>query len=122
MNRERVGSAIIARGYHGGENENISYQKWVCLMVNAKKGEDGLILKEVLEERIEWCQEEAVKYGGQPPSVPDIQNQYRKNGEQPEWKILWRSIVRLTRKLKKLADTPNLLRMAIYHVLKVELD
>ena len=33
LNRERVGAAVIDRGYLGGENESVSYQKWVSLMV-----------------------------------------------------------------------------------------
>ena len=121
-NREKVGSSIMARGYHGGENESISYQKWVCLQVNAEKGLDGLILREVLEDRIAWYHSVADDNFGQPPSVLDIQNRYRKNGKDPEWLLLWKKVARLAKKLKELADTPNLLRMALYHILKVELD
>ena len=122
LNRQRVGDSVIARGYLGGENELISYQKWVCLHVNAEKGRGGLILESVLDERLEWFHEETDKFGGQPPSVLDIQNKYRKNGLDPEWKLIWKRIVRQAKKLKKLDNTPNLLRMAIYHILKVELD
>jgi len=121
LNRERVGSSVMARGYHGGENENISYQKWVCLHVNAEKGPDGLIQKEILEDRIEWYQKTADENFGQPPSVLDIQNRYRKNGKDPEWVIIWKSIVRKAKKLKELDATPNLLRQALYEILKVEL-
>ena len=122
LNRQRVGDSVIERGYLGGENENVSYQKWVCLHVNAEKGLDGLILMEILEERIAWYQETADNNSGQPPSVLDIQKQYRKNGEQPEWKLLWKQIVRIAKKLKELDETPNLLRQALFEILKVELN
>ncbi len=105
LNRERVGSSVMARGYHGGANENISYQKWVCLHVNAEKGEDGLILKEVLEERIAWVQQVADDNSGQPPSVTDIQNQFRKNGEKKECEIIWGVIYRNCKKYLEAEDT-----------------
>ena len=132
LNRERVGSSVMARGYHGGENENISYQKWVCLHVNADKGLDGLMLKEILEDRIEWFQQEALKFGGQPPSVEDVKNKYQKDGEIAEWKLLAKKLYNVAKKMKQVADTPNTWRMAIHHVMvagkkegfgkKVELD
>ena len=120
LNRQRVGDSWIARGYHGGENENISYQKVVCLHVNAEKGEDGLILKSVLEDRIAWVQETADNNYGQPPSVLDIQMKYRKNGLDPEWLMVWKRIIRQTKKLKEIEDTPNTLRFAIFAVLNAE--
>ncbi len=110
LNRERVGSSWMARGYHGGENENISYQKLVCLHANAEKGLDGLILKEVLEERIAWVQQVADENFGQPPSVLDIQKQYRKNGEKPEWLLLWKKIIRIAEKMLKLENVPEILK------------
>ena len=121
LNRQRVGDSWIARGYLGGENENVSYQKVVCLHANAEKGEDGLILKSVLDDRLKWFHDVADNHGGQPPSVLDIQNEFRKNGEQPEWKILWKQVVRISKKLKELDETPNLLRQALYEILRVKL-
>ena len=122
LNRQKVGDNIIARGYLGGQNENISYQKWVCLLANAEKGEDGLILREELDKRLKWFHDVADANFGQPPSVLDIQQQYRRNGKEPEWKLIWKSIVRKAKKLKELEETPNLLRQALFEILKVELD
>jgi hypothetical protein len=118
LNRQRVGDSVIARGYLGGANENVSYQKWVCLHANAEKGEDGLILKSVLDDRLEWFHDIADKFGGQPPSVLDIQNEFRKNGEQPEWKVVAKKLYNVAKKLKKVADTPNTWRLAIHHTLE----
>jgi len=109
LNRQRVGDTVMVWGYHGGENENISYQKWVCLLVNAEK-KDGLILREVLEERIAWYQQVADDNFGQPPSVLDIQKQYRKKGEKPEWLLLWKKIIRLVKQMLKLKDVPKILK------------
>ena len=113
LNRQRVGDSVIARGYLGGENENISYQKWVCLHVNAEKGLDGLILREVLEDRIAWYQETADNNSGQPPSVLDIQNKYRKNGEDPEWLLAWKRIIRIAKNLLKIEEIPAPLKQLI---------
>ena len=105
LNRQRVGDAWIARGYLGGENENISYQKIVCLMVNAEKGADGLIKTSILDERLEWFHKVTDDNSGQPPSVLDIQNEFRKNGEKTEDEIIWAVVVRNCKKYLKLENT-----------------
>ena len=117
LNRQRVGDAVIARGYYGGENESVSYQKWVSLMVNAEKGEDGLIKTSVLEERLEWFHQVADDNYGQPPSVLDIQNQFRSNGEITEWLLIWKKIIRNAKKLLKVEDTPKKLQKIIQSLL-----
>ena len=117
LNRERVGSSVMARGYHGGENENISYQGWVYLLQNAEKGLDGLIKKEILEERIAWVHEIADNNSGNPPSVLDIQKKYQKDGEKPEWELLAKKLYNVAKKMKQVDDTPNTWRMAIHHTL-----
>ena len=61
-----------------------------------------------------------VANGGQFPSVRDIDRHYKKNGDIPLWKIIWRKIVRLAKQLLKLDDTPNTLRQAIFEILKTE--
>ena len=122
LNRQKIGDSVIARGYLGGANEDVSYSKWVCLHANAEKGEDGLILKEVLDKRLEWFHTTADKFGGQPPSVLDIQKEFRQNGKDAEWLVLWNQLVRTAKKLKKLDETPNLLRGALHEIEKVELD
>ena len=113
LNRQRVGDSIIAKGYLGGENENISYQKWVCLQANAEKGDDGLISREVLEDRIAWYQETADNNMGQPPSVQDVQNKFQKEGQDPEWLLLWKRIIRIAKKMLKLEDIPEKLKKVI---------
>ena len=112
-NRQRVGDNVIKRGYLGGENESISYQGWVSLLTNAEKNEDGLILREVLEDRIAWYQETADNNQGQPPSVLDIQNKYRKNGEDPEWLLVWKRIIRIAKNLLKIEKIPAPLKQLI---------
>ena len=101
-NRQRVGDNFIKRGLTGGENENISYQKFVALLANAEKDDTGLVQVAVLEERIKWVQEQTDKFSGQVPSVLDIQQQYRKNGHREEWELLWANIVCNAKKLSEL--------------------
>ena len=117
LNRQKVGDNIIYRGYLGGENENISYQSWVYMLMNAEKGSDGLVLQDVLEDRIAWFQETADNNEGQPPSVQDVQNKFQKEGEDPEWLLLWKRIIRVARKLMKLEDTPRALQAIIKSLL-----
>jgi len=117
LNRQRVGDSVIARGYLGGENEAVSYQAWVNLHANAEKGRDGLILEAVLDERLEWFHKEADEHGGQPPSVLDIQNQYKKNGEIAEWLLSWRSILRIAKKIVKMEDVPFALMEIVKFIL-----
>lgn len=107
LNRQRVGDNIIARGYYGGENESVSYQKFVSLMVNAEKDENGLVLKSVLDERLEWFHNVADDNQGQPPSVLDIQNQFRKNGEKEEWEIIWGVVYRNCKRILDLTEVPT---------------
>lgn len=116
LNRQRVGDSVIARGYYGGENENISYQKWVCLHANAESGEDGLITREELEKRIAWFHDVTDCNAGQPPSVFDIQQQYRKNGKDKEWEQDWKSIIRIAERMLK-NEVPDLLREILEYIL-----
>ena len=103
------------------ENEVVTFSAWLCLMRNAQK-EKGLVPYELMVERIDWYYSEADKHGGQFPSTRDITEHYKKNGVKKEWEQLWKSVVRLAKKLKELDDTPNLLRQALYEILRVELD
>jgi len=122
-NRMRVWDQVLSRklDVKFDEGEVLSFTDYLYLLQNLKKDKRGLIPEEKIKERTDWYFAELEKYG-KPPGTRDIEKHVKKNGAQPEWKILWRSIVRLAKKLKKLDDTPNLLRMAIYHILKVELD
>ena len=117
LNRLKVGDNVYDRGYLGGENENVQYQSWVYMLMNAERGDDGLVLREVLEDRIAWFQETADDNAGQRPSVQDVQNKFQKEGEDPEWLLLWKRIIRVARKLMKLEDTPKALQAIIKSLL-----
>ena len=107
LHRQKVGDNIIARGYLGGPNENVSYQKWVCLLVNADKDEDGLVQKEIIDERLEWYHKVADDNFGNPPSVLDIKKQYSKRGKDPEWKLAARKLYNISKKMNNIKDVPQ---------------
>ena len=116
--RERVGSTIIARGLL---QENMSYSVCTALLRNTARNEDRVIPIEEVQRRIDWFNNETDNYGGKPPSPRDIQDHFRKHGDIKEWIILWESVVRSAEKLKELEETPNLLRQALFEIMKVEL-
>ena len=118
-NRLRVGDNWIARGYYK-RHDDISFGAALSLLRNAET-KDGLVEKEVLDKRVEWYYSIFDKYGA-PPSVRDIDKEYKKNGHLKEWEVLWGKLVRLAKQLRKLDETPNLLRGALHEIEKVELD
>lgn len=101
------------------KHDTFTYSQWDSLLRNIKKSK-GIVDEDIFSERIEWMYTEAEKHFGEFPSTRNINAHYKKNGDVPEWLIIWKQIVRLTKKLKALADTPNYLRGAIYNVLKVK--
>lgn len=110
--RSRVGVNVIARKLDK-EHSEVSYCVWLLLMRNLKK-KDGVIPLDELSKRIDWY------YDNNFPTTRTIDDYVKKNGDVPEWLVIWKQIVRLTKKLKEIDDTPNYLRGAIYNVLKVE--
>ena len=120
-NRARVGQNVILRGLHEGENANLSFGHWLALLRNVKKV-DGVVPEDELYKRIEWVQKETNKFFGQVPSVRDIEKHYKQNGEKEEWELCWNNITRNAKKLKQMDGTPNLLRQALFEILRVELS
>jgi hypothetical protein len=104
-NRVRVGTNIIQRNYHT-DNESISFGHWLALLRNSPKV-DGLVETDELNKRLEWYYAEMDKHGGQPPSVRDIENHYKKNGKKPEWELYWKRIVKAAEKLWDLHQDPQ---------------
>ncbi len=101
------------------EEHPFTYGQWDSLLRNIKKDKGIADIKE-FDKRIEWMYTEADKHYGEFPSTRNINAHYKKNGDVPEWLVVWKQIVRLTKKLKAIGDTPNYLRGAIYNVLKVK--
>lgn len=116
--RERVGSNIMARGLL---EENMSYSVCTALLRNTSRDENGMIPEEEVKQRIEWYQDEAVKFHGKPPSPRDIQDHFRRNGDQKEWEVLWQAIVRNAKQIRETEDAPNILRNALHHIEQVVL-
>lgn len=99
-NRMRVADNIISRGYDT-EHDVISFSVWLFLLRNLKKGDDGLVARDKIQERIDWYYEEFDEWG-KPPSTRDIEKHVKKNGDKQEWELLWANIVRNAKKLSEL--------------------
>ena len=95
------------------EHDIIDYSVWMLLLRNLPE-KDGIVDREELNKRLEWYYEQNF------PTTRTIEDYIKKNGHDPEWKVLWKRVVKLAEKLKSLEDTPNLLRQAIFEILKVE--
>ena len=113
-NRLRVGDNIIQRGF-AKEHSNITFGHWLALLRNAKKSEEGLVDCGEINKRLQWFYSEFDKYGS-PPSVRDIGNHYKKNGDRPEWELYWKAIVRNAKKLQPLTLTDGGEISALYNI------
>lgn len=89
---KRIGINIIKRGLWGGENENLTSQHWLAILRNAEKDDTDKIALSVIEERLAWVHQIADANQGQPPSVRDMNKQFRQNGEKKEWELCWKNI------------------------------
>ena len=94
-NRMSVFRNVVDRGLYQG-NEVISAPVWMYLMRNLKR-EDGLVELDDLNKRLNWY------YENDMPTTRTIEDYVRDNGHDPEWKVLWKRIVR---NAEKLVDTP----------------
>jgi hypothetical protein len=102
-NRLMVGDNWIARGYYKA-CDDITFGAALALLRNAER-KDGLVPVEILDKRLEWYYAEFDKHGA-PPSVRDIENYYKRNGDHKEWEVYWNSLVRNSKKLVGVKDTP----------------
>ena len=98
-NRMRVGENVVLRGYDR-EHETISFAVWLYLLRNLKKV-DGLIPREDIDKRLDWYYSEFDEWG-KPPSVRDIENHVKKNGDTPEDMIYWKRIVNNANQMAKI--------------------
>ena len=103
------------------EHNAFTYCQWDSLLRNIKKSK-GIVDADIFAERIEWMYSEAEKHYGEFPSTRNINAEYKRNGYKKEWEVLWGKLVKLAKQLRKLDETPNLLRGALHEIEKVELD
>lgn len=103
--RMRVGRNIIHRGLHQGEWENLKFGHWCALMRNVDQDEQLVIPEATIADRLAWMARETDANQGQPPSVRDIQDEFRRNGKELEWELYWKSIVRNAGQLMKVEGT-----------------
>jgi len=100
--RMRVGRNVVHRNYHLGKWSNLAYGHWCALMRNIEQDEQGIIPEAVLLDRLDWVSQVADENQGQPPSVRDIQSQFRQNGEKKEWELYWNAVVRNAKQIVKI--------------------
>jgi len=103
------------------KHDVFTYGQWDSLLRNIKKSK-GIVDEDIFSERIEWMYTEADKHYGEFPSTRNINAFYKKNGDIPEWLVVWKQIVRLIKKLKAIDDAPGYLRGAVYNVLRVKIQ
>ena len=111
-NCSRVGRNITRRGLHH-THPAVTFGHWLALMRNTSK-EKGVVPLETIDERLKWFYEEFDKHGA-PPSPRTIENNYRKNGADPEWQLLWKQMA-------KRAEAISNLKMEIKHtVIRIQI-
>lgn len=103
--RMRVGRNVIRYGHHTGEFENLLVGHWTALLRNVEQDQQGVIPQAILKNRLEWIAQVTHENEGQPPSVRDIQDQYRQNGERREWELYWNAIVRNAKSITNISGT-----------------
>lgn len=121
-NRMRVGENVCARGYDV-EHGVISFSVWLFLLRNLKKGKDGLVPKDKLQERIDWYYEEFDEFG-KPPSTRDIEKHVKKNGEHPAWWLDYRTMINKAKNIPLVAlrnqeDVPEIVNKLVMYILDI---
>ena len=122
--RMRVGRNVMHRELHLGEWRNLAYGHWCALMRNVEQDEQGIIPEQVLRARLEWVGRIADENQGQPPSVRDIQTEFRQNGEQKEWELYWKAIVRNAKQIIKIVGLvpPRITKIAEWLLSVADVD
>jgi len=117
--RMRVGRNIIQRGLHVGDHDNLTFGHWCALMRNAPKDGEELISIDIISERLEWVDEQTDVNQGQPPSVRDIQKEFRQRGDKPEWLLHWNSVERNLNNLLDSENVPMKVKNLVDHILNL---
>ncbi len=109
-NRMRVWDQALSRGFDKKYDEagTLSFSDYLFLLRNLKKDKDGLVPEDKFKERIDWYFAEFEKYG-KPPGTRDIEKHSKNNGEDAEWLLLWKKIIRIVKQILK-TDVPEVLK------------